>query len=339
MSKDSEAAADALGDVEWKEIQHSASQVHSPAAKRFINRIWNMSLDGKEKAVSRLTYVSNAAKFSPKRRKEARVALQELTSELYPDDGNIAEVLIDEKWHFREYVNPQTSPDRQEAIAAEVPTFKNLTPSGLKRVQSVSSYLACEGIDETPIQKKAITEKPRGIKREGTSGTLPSKIKVEKRREKGDTGFVPKLPPKPQDQPQPAFIRLEEVDQAGRELKELQATVVNRFQDLLQNLAGRRGSSDDQNKRIANAVYDAARRVAIQLLYKDQSIYLSWANGVFTLTTTDKSRKYIDSSAIFPHLTAQAKGAVIQKQPYMSSIEENWTASIQRGRKGRIPGS
>jgi hypothetical protein len=130
--------------------------------------------------------------------------------------------------------------------------------------------------------------------------------KVSKSASQG--GLLPQ--PKVQQKPN---ISLGEIHEAGLEVKQLQATVVARVQQLLDSLAGRRGESEDHNKQVARLVYDVARDSGTNLLCDDQPGDLRWHAGIFEVRTTDSRKLTLRRSADFPQLVAQAKG--IGKEP------------------------
>jgi hypothetical protein len=112
-------------------------------------------------------------------------------------------------------------------------------------------------------------------------------------------------PPKGQ---QESSISLREIHAAGLEVKQLQAMVVARVQQLLNSLAGRRGDSEDQNKQIARLVYEVARDSGTDLLCGNQAGDLRWHAAIFEVRTTDSRKLTLKRSADFPQLLAQAKG-------------------------------
>jgi hypothetical protein len=151
---------------------------------------------------------------------------------------------------------------------------------------------------------------------------------------KEEQQLVPKKVPREEQPDSSQVIHVGEVASAREELNELQAQVVGRFQELLDSLAGRRGASAEDNKRIAEEVYDAARRSGIQLLYNDQSAYFYWASGVFQMRSTDSSRTPLGpTSAEFPELTAHGKQSGKESGESVSKDDVGFAGKIKDGTK------
>ena len=137
------------------------------------------------------------------------------------------------------------------------------------------------------------------------------------------------------DQPKeaPTTIEMAEIATGRKVVEQQQEEVVRKFQDWLDSLVGRRAETQDDNKRIADEVYDTARCAGIRLICKNQAAYLRFAKGVFELLTMDSSRTWLDSSATFPQLTArskQFKDSNVSKQ----AAAGKWSQDVQKSQKG-----
>jgi hypothetical protein len=110
----------------------------------------------------------------------------------------------------------------------------------------------------------------------------------------------------PREQRKPA-ISLGEISEARLEVKQRQAAVIEEVQRLLDSLVGRRGTTEAENKQIADLVYDIARNSGTDLLCEGQRAHIRWSSGVFEARTTDARRITLCQSADFPPLTARAK--------------------------------
>ena len=131
-----------------------------------------------------------------------------------------------------------------------------------------------------------------------------------------------------------SVIHLIEVTEARAEVDKRHAAVVAQVQALLDSLAGRRGSSPEENKRIAEEVYDTARCSGIQLLYNDQPAYFYWASGVFQMRSTDSSRTPLGpASAAFPELRADVRQAGKESGDSVSKEGGGFAGKIKGGPK------
>lgn len=132
------------------------------------------------------------------------------------------------------------------------------------------------------------------------------------------------------------LIQTEEITRGRAAVEKRQKAVEQEFQDWLDSLAGRRGKTTEENRQIADEIYDAARCAGIQLICKDQPGYLRFAKGVFEMLATDSSRKWLDSSATFPQLTARAKQSREAKVGTPETVGK-WSQDVQASRANKKP--
>ena len=154
-------------------------------------------------------------------------------------------------------------------------------------------------------------EFPETIVREALSKVVARPVELGH-----DRGRKRQSPMQPQEIPEnKPLIRLEEIDQAERDVHALQTAVAARVQKLLDLLAGRKGISEEDNKDIAKRVRNLAHSTGIQLMSNGEPATIGWSSRVF-LTRTPDGAKSLDSGVRFPRLNARPKeGRAAQTRP------------------------
>jgi hypothetical protein len=104
-------------------------------------------------------------------------------------------------------------------------------------------------------------------------------------------------------------ISTAEFTQAEERTAKDQEPLIERFQAFLDDLAGRKSDSPEDNKWVAWAVYDLARRRGIELTCNEQVVDLRWHGRVFEARAIGAGRTAVCASATFPKLIAQAPKA------------------------------
>jgi len=133
---------------------------------------------------------------------------------------------------------------------------------------------------------------------------------------------------------------LEEITTFEVEANTLQATGLELIQRALNSLAGRQAESSEQNVEIADRIRSLANQFGAKLLHNGRHIYLRWKGGVFLVASPDSSRQQIHSSSGFPHLTVEAKQAIVNDDdsskgsgPHSGRVSKNNSIN-----KSRLPG-
>lgn len=115
------------------------------------------------------------------------------------------------------------------------------------------------------------------------------------------------------------LIAIDSVRQAEADLARLQQPLVERFQALLDSLAGGKGATPDDSKTISSVANEMAARYGIEMVFDDQPVNLRWGDGVFAVRSADgHSRKHAGSAAGFPAL--KARGAA---RPALPSLPQS----------------
>ena len=105
-----------------------------------------------------------------------------------------------------------------------------------------------------------------------------------------------------------APIQLDTIVGAQKTIAFRHEKVVEEFQNLLDDLAGRKAASPEEGKQIAKAVYDIAKNAGVDLLRDGFHVSLRYQKkGLFEARTIDTERKHICSGKFFPQLHASSK--------------------------------